>query len=194
MPMRFPLPQSDYEWQPVSRTALICWTAFYLLFLVHVFRSVSGYTWFDNVNLVTHESGHLLFGWFGRMIGVWGGTIMQLLVPFLLAISFAWRGQTVGTAFCAFFFFENFLDIAIYMADARVQVLDLVTVGDPGEEGVMHDWFVIFSSMNVLDYDTRIAAVVRVLGWLGMVATIGWLVYMSRRAQAEIAEASSATA
>jgi hypothetical protein len=80
------------------------------------------------------------------------------------------------------------------MADARAQVLELVTVGDAGEDGVIHDWFVIFSSMNVLDYDTRIAAVVRALGWLGMVATIGWLVYMSRRGKAATDEASSATA
>ncbi len=179
--MGFPLPQRDYEWQPVSRTAFYCWMAFYLLFLAHAFRSADGYLWIDNANLVTHESGHLLFGWFGPTLGLWGGTLMQLLVPFALAISFAWRGQTVGVVFCIFFFFENFLGIARYMADARVQVLPLVTVGDSGDEGVMHDWFAIFSSLHVLDYDTRIAAVVRVLGWMGMLATIGWLTFMSFR-------------
>ena len=67
------------------------------------------------------------------------------------------------------------------MADARAQVLPLVTVGDSGEDGVMHDWFLIFSSLNVLDHDTRIAAVMRALGWLGMMATIAWLIFMWRR-------------
>ena len=193
--MRLLLPQSDYEWQPVSRTALICWLAFYLLFLAHAIRSVDGYLWIDNVNLVTHESGHLLFGWLGRTLGLWGGTLMQLLAPFTLALSFAWRGQTAGTAFCAFFFFENFLGIARYMGDARAQVLPLVTVGDSGDEGVMHDWFLIFSSLNVLDYDTRIEAVVRVLGWMGMVAAIAWLMFIARRLELSAEnEARSATA
>ena len=40
-------------------------------------------------------------------------------VPFALATYFAFRRQMPGTAFCAFFFFEQFLPIAIYMADAR---------------------------------------------------------------------------
>jgi hypothetical protein len=192
--VKFPLPRADYQWQSISRMALICWIAFYFLFLVHALRSVDGYLWIDNANLVTHESGHLLFGWFGPTLGLWGGTLMQLLVPLALAISFAWRGHTAGTAFCAFFFFENFLGIARYMADARVQLLPLVTVGDSGEEGVMHDWFQIFSSLNVLEYDTKIAVVVRTLGWLGMIAVVGWFLLMGLRSCAAAEKAQSARA
>jgi len=36
---------------------------------------------------------------------------MQLLVPFLLACFFVFQRQLPGAAFCAFFFFENFLII-----------------------------------------------------------------------------------
>ena len=74
---------------------------------------------------------------------------------------------------CAFFFFENWPYTATYMADARAQVLPLVTTGDP--DFVEHDWFAIFSRLGVLNHDTEIASVVRVLGWCGMIACVCWL-------------------
>jgi hypothetical protein len=33
----------------------------------------------------------------------------------------------------------------------------------------------MFSQMGVLEYDTKIAAVVRTIGWLGMIAVVVWL-------------------
>src|SRR3954447_8171437 len=112
--MNLQLPQEGNKWQPMSRVVAGCWLAFYLLFLVHAYNAHWGALWIDNANMVTHESGHMLFGSFGSMrLAIWGGTLMQLLVPILLAISFAWRGQTAGAIFCAFFFFENFLAIAL---------------------------------------------------------------------------------
>jgi hypothetical protein len=59
------------------------------------------------------------------------------------------------------------------MADARAQVLPLVTTGDP--EFAEHDFFRIFSDFGVLNYNTKIAAVVRLLGWCGMIAVVVWL-------------------
>ena len=63
------------------------------------------------------------------------------------------------------------------MADARDQALPLVTTGDP--DFVEHDFHAIFS-LGVLDYDTKIAAVVRVLGWCGMLACVIWLASRTR--------------
>jgi hypothetical protein len=80
---------------------------------------------------VVHEGGHNLFGWFGPTLGLWGGTLLQWLVPFLLALYFFTQRQTTGFVFCLFFFFENWLYTATYMADARAQDLPLVTTGDP---------------------------------------------------------------
>ena len=81
--------------------------------------------------------------------------------------------QTTGFVFCLFFFFENWLYTATYMADARAQILPLVTTGDP--DFVEHDFYAIFTSLGVLNYDTKIAAVVRALGWCGMLAVVAWL-------------------
>ncbi len=132
----------------------------------------------DLVFIPIHEGGHLLFRWFGQWINVAGGTFLQLFTPFALAVYFALNRQVAGTAFCAFFFFEQFLPISTYMADARAQALPLLTVGDA--DYVIHDWNYLFGSLGVLDHDTAIAAAVRALGWFGMCATIVWLIFRSR--------------
>lgn len=168
-------------WKPVSRPILAAWLIFYLWFLAYAFRSHGGYLFIDSANLVVHEGGHNLFRWFGATLCLWGGTILQWAVPFLLAVYFFTQRQIPGFVFSLFFFFENWLYTATYMADARAQVLPLVTTGDP--DFVEHDWFTIFSSLGMLNYDTKIAAVVRMLGWLGMIATVSWLTFHVVREQ-----------
>src|SRR5271165_3802912 len=159
----------DEPWKPVSRPALVAWLVFYVAFLAYAFSAHGGFLFIDNANLIVHEGGHNLFGWFGPTLGLWGGTLLQWLVPFLLAVYFFSQRQTTGFVFCLFFFFENWLYTATYMADAR----PLVTTGDP--DFVEHDFYAIFSSMGALNFDTKIALAVRVLGWCGMIATIAWM-------------------
>ena len=86
----------------------------------------------DGVFVPIHEGGHLLFRLGGEFIMVAGGTFLQLFAPFALATYFFFRRQSQAVAFCLFFFFEQFLPIATYMADARAQDLPLLTVGDRG--------------------------------------------------------------
>lgn len=161
------------DWRPISRWAILAWLAFYVYFLIYAFRAHGGFLFIDSANLVVHEGGHLLFGWFGPTLGLWGGTILQWLVPFLLAAYFFHERQPAAFVFCLFFFFENWLGTATYMADARAMVLPLVTTGDP--EFAKHDWNTIFGNLGVLEYDTAIAAVIRTLGWCGMLACVAWL-------------------
>lgn len=96
-------------WADVSRPALAVWTAFYLAFLVYAATNTSGFLFIDSANLVVHEGGHLLFGWLGQTLGLWGGTILQWAVPLLLAAYFLAQRQTTAFAFSLFFFFENWL-------------------------------------------------------------------------------------
>ena len=161
------------DWRPVSQVAVVAWLAFYVLFLIHAFRMHGGYLFIDSANLVVHEGGHLLFGWFGPRLGLWGGTILQWLVPLILAAYFFRERQPTAFAFCLFFFFENWLYTATYMADARAMALPLVTAGN--SEYVEHDWNTILSGLGLLPYDTRIAAIVRFMGWCGMLTSTGWL-------------------
>jgi hypothetical protein len=55
----------------------------------------------------------------------------------------------------------------------------LLTVGD--SEDVIHDWFYLFSHAGLLEHDTQIAASFRIIGWLGIVATVAWFVSRSRQ-------------
>ncbi len=191
--MEFPLPRDGYKWQEIPKWGVICWLIFYCLFLLHQYHQNGYGTWFDAVNMVTHEAGHPLFGYLGNeMIMVMGGTIMQLLVPFLLALSFAWRGQTAGAIFCTFFFFENFIGIALYMGDARDRSLPLVSLGVASDEVTGHDWAYIFGRLGLMQHDRDIAAVVRHLGYLGMLSVIALLVWMLLRKPQEDAETAAA--
>jgi hypothetical protein len=173
----------EEPWKPQPRPALVAWLIFYVSFLGYAFSAHGGFLFIDSANLVVHEGGHNLFGWFGPTLGLWGGTLLQWLVPFLLAAYFFAQRQTAGFVFCLFFFFENWLYTATYMADARAQQLALVTTGDP--DFVEHDFHAIFSQLGVLNYDTKIATVVRILGWCGMLACVVWLAWSAGPATRE---------
>jgi len=165
------------DWEAVPRAVLVIASMFYLLFLFQAARGTGLLLMIDLVLIPIHEGGHLLFRFFGQFLNIAGGTFMQLAVPFMLAVYFAFQRQVQGTAFCTFFFFEQFLPISTYMADARAQELPLLTVGDA--DYVIHDWNYLFTSLGLIDHDTQIAAIVRVLGWMGMIATVGWMVWRS---------------
>ena len=109
----------DESWKPVSRPALAAWLIFYVGFLAYAFSAHGGFLFIDSANLVVHEGGHNLFGWFGPTLGLWGGTLLQWLVPFLLAAYFFASARPAGFVFCLFFFFENWLYTATYMAEPR---------------------------------------------------------------------------
>jgi hypothetical protein len=176
-------------WKPISRPEVAAWLVFYLWFLIYAFRAHGAGLFIDAANMVVHEGGHNLFRWFGATLCLWGGTILQWMVPFLLAIYFFSQRQVAGFVFSAFFVFENWLYTATYMADARAMELPLVTTGDP--DFAEHDFHAIFTSLGVLDHDTQIAAVVRTIGWIGMLAVVGWLAFRLRAAEAELTPAIS---
>ena len=132
----------------------------------------------DSLNLVFHEAGHPIFGIFGETIGFLGGTLMQLLVP-LLVLAAAWgKRQALGIGLAGAWFFQNFLNIARYMADARAQELPLVGGGE-------HDWATLFGQWGLLSRDTAIARSMALAGWSGMVLCAAWVIwrwYRDRRA------------
>ena len=96
----------DEPWRPIGRASLLAWIAFYLVFLIYAFHADGAGLIIDSANLVVHEGGHNLFGWFGPTLGLWGGTLLQWLVPFLLAIYFFSQRQIPGFVFSLFFLRE----------------------------------------------------------------------------------------
>jgi hypothetical protein len=166
------------DWKPVSRPAACIALAFYVLFLLYAAFDHSGFLFPDHANLMIHEAGHPLFGifagenesGFGYTLMLLGGTLLELLVPLGCAFYFFFRREATGVAFSAFWFFENFLYIGTYMADARTLSLPLVGSGD-------HDWELLFTHWNILVHDQQIGHATRTIGWLGMLATISWFAW-----------------
>jgi hypothetical protein len=128
----------------------------------------------DHANLAFHEAGHVFFGIFGSTLGLYGGTLGQLVFPVAVTVSFLRKGSLVAAAFGLVWLFQNFLNIARYVADARTQALPLVGGGD-------HDWTQILARWRALSADTSIARTLTVLAWMGMVATVIWIALVWRR-------------
>jgi hypothetical protein len=157
------------QWQALTRSKLIGFIIILTIFLFVLFKSEPGFVLLlDSANLLFHEAGHPFFGLISSRLAVYGGTLGQLTFPIALIISF-WRKRE-PTAFAAsvIWLFENFLNIARYMADSRVLLLPLVGGGE-------HDWNEIFFRWNLLSNDTVIATLVKAIGWIGIGGTVGWL-------------------
>lgn len=165
----------DEPWRPVSSFALVATSVGFALLWVLALTAEQGWIpLLDGVNLVFHEAGHPLFGVLGwEALTILGGTLMQLFVPLLVAGSFWLRRDTIGTATAGLWGFENLLNIARYVADARAQVLPLVGGGE-------HDWTELLSRWGCLVQDTAIAQGIRTVGWLGMLACWVWLAWRWR--------------
>lgn len=170
----------DEPWRPVGTAGLMTMSlGFGLLFLAALTAEQGWIPLLDGVNLLFHEAGHPLFGILGwEPLTILGGTLMQLLVPFVVAVSFWLRRDAYGTATAGVWGFENGLNIARYVADARAQALPLVGGGE-------HDWADLLGRWGLLAQDARLAQGLRVIGWLGMVACWVWLAWrwhVTRRA------------
>lgn len=136
-----------------------------------------GSTWvfIDNVNVLLHEAGHLLFSWDGRALHALGGTLGQLMWPALFAGYFLWkRRERFAAVACLWWFGENFIGIARYMDDAVVQELPLIG-------GDIHDWGFLFGRWELLSDANEIAAAFHWLGAGVMVGTLGFLSWWTVR-------------
>ena len=123
----------------------------------------------DSANLAFHEAGHPLFGIFSERLAVYGGTLMQLLIPAACAWECYRREQVWGYRVCLLWLAENGLNISHYVADARAQVLPLVGGVDPA---LFHDWTEILSRWGLLHQDTLLAGLVRIASITLMVWTV----------------------
>ncbi len=138
-----------------------------------------------NINLPFHEAGHVIFGVFGKFIGSLGGTLGQLLIPAAAGIALLLkRGDTFGAGICLWWFGQNLLDIAPYMADARAGQLPLLG-GNYGRSSPygFHDWEFILGETGLLAHDQILAAVTMNLGrgimllamlWGGRLLWLAW--------------------
>lgn len=161
------------RWEAITISQLAGFLGCVLIFCLALILSEPGFILLlDHANLLFHEAGHPIYGLLSTRLAVYGGTLGQLTFPAVLAISFYRKAQPIPFASCCIWFFENLLNIARYLADARAQLLPLVGGGE-------HDWTEILTRWNLLSADTTLAAIVRSLGWIGMLASIVWILFLA---------------
>jgi hypothetical protein len=121
------------------------------------------------VDLVFHEAGHVIFGIFGRFLGILGGSLNQVLIPAICTGYFVWHRQPAVAAVMLFWVGESVTDVAIYVADGRDMALPLLA------EGLIHDWNWILSELSLRNQARPIGVGVFVLGVVLMASSIVWL-------------------
>ena len=102
----------------------------------------------DNIDLVIHEAGHFFFMLFGKFIYTLGGTLMQIILPSIIAGYFFRNDYRTGVQFGLLWLGQNFINISVYAADAQARKLPLL-----GGKKVYHDWHYLLGEVGILQYD-----------------------------------------
>jgi hypothetical protein len=140
----------------------------------------AGASFLHLVNLVFHEAGHVLFGFFPRFLMVLGGSATQVLVPLACLVAFWRRGDRFATAVAAWWAGQNLVDLAPYINDARD--LQLVLLGGrTGAEVEGHDWEYLLRVLRLMPWDHALARVAQLVGLLVMVGSLTWAALELRR-------------
>ena len=139
---------------------------------------------FDGVNLAFHEMGHAAFFWLGdRILTVAGGTIFQIGIPIAAGAYLLFKQHDpFGAAVCVFWLGTAMFGAGIYAADARAQVLPLVSPFGPVDVD-SHDWTVMLLKYGMLSRDQEIGGALRNGGITAMVLSLAvgtWVLWVMR--------------
>lgn len=144
------------------------------LYAIPLMRHPEAGSLLDAVDLAIHETGHLVFGPFGEVIGFAGGTLFQLIVPATFVWYFARRRDRHAATVALWWIAQNCWNISVYVKDARTQELPLVGGGE-------HDWAFLLGHFGVLAHDQGIGRTVHALGTcLYLVAIAGGVMFSLR--------------
>ena len=162
------------EWVEACVAGRVWWyRAPLLVLLAWIFRGYladpTGGSIFSGINLGFHEMGHAAFSWSGsRILTVAGGTIFEVGVPLGAAAYLALRQRDpFGAAVCLFWCGTALVGAGVYAADARAQVLPLVSPFGPVDVD-SHDWTVMLMKYGRLTHDQEIGAALRHAGVMAM--------------------------
>jgi len=151
---------------------ILAW--FTVRFATHSIASnFAGRSFLHLVDLVFHEAGHVLFGFFPRFFVVLGGSATQVLVPLACLVAFWRRGDRFGVGVAAWWAGQNLVDLAPYINDARALKLVLLG-GRTGAQVEGHDWEYLLQTLNLLRWDQALARLAHLSGLLVMTGALVW--------------------
>ena len=143
------------------------------------------------INLPFHEAGHILFSPFGRFMTILGGSLLQVLVPVVCAVSFGRRRDWFAVLACTWWAGQNLVDLAPYIADARALQLVLLG-GSTGADVEGHDWEAILQTLGWLHLDRRFGRAAHFLGsgiMIGSIAAAASITYLWPRETCDVMQA-----
>ena len=126
-------------------------------------REQGDWTLFSGIIFGTHEFGHLLFAFFGEWLSIAGGSLTQLLVPVGAAALVLRARDWFGVAVCGLFLAASVAELSWYVADARNQMMDLVSFSP---DGGVHDWNYLLGTLGWLRHDIALGRFLRFLAWI----------------------------
>ena len=166
MPVATPTPLSALSVEersvtPLSGARTLGRSIFLVVVAIYAMVRLTDPTWWDlldDVNLAVHEAGHIVFGFFGDIPGVLGGSLFQVLIPAVFCGYFFRTRQRFSAAMTMAWVAQSMVNVSIYIKDARAQQLSLL-----GGENSIHDWWYLLISWDLLKSDLRIGGFVHFL-------------------------------
>ena len=123
------------------------------------------------IDLIFHEAGHVIFGFFGDFIAALGGSLNQVLIPAVCAGYFLAHHQPASAAIPLAWTGESLTDVAVYVADGRARALPLLA------EGLIHDWNYLLGRTGLLDWAETLGRLAYATGVLLILAAAAILVW-----------------
>lgn len=141
--------EKEYTW----KDEVMHWLPSVIMLPVMIYWVVNRghYGIIDNADLVIHEGGHLIFYIFGSFIYTLGGTLMQMILPLIIAYYFFMNSYKTGLQCALLWLGQNLINISVYAQDARSHKLQLL-----GGNKVYHDWTYLLGKMGILEFDHEV--------------------------------------
>lgn len=130
--------------------------------LIYCFYYVSSkmqWHFIDNVNLIIHEAGHVVFMLFGNTLYIAGGSLFQIIVPLIFFLYFLHKRAYYSTTTMAYWTGLSTINVSVYAADALKMQLPLLTGDTDG-----HDWNQLLFQSGLLHYTNLISNIILGLG------------------------------
>lgn len=138
-------------------------------------------TFLHGVNLAFHEAGHVIFGFFGRFLGVFGGSLGQIVMPLICMGTFLFYRNPFAASVALWWTGQNFMDLAPYINDARALQLPLIGGNIGSDNPDFHDWHHLLRDLGWLKYDHTLAVFSNHIGVLLMIVSFVWGGYLLYR-------------
>jgi hypothetical protein len=129
-------------------------------------------TWhlIDFVNLIFHEAGHAFTIFFPPLITAVSGSLLQVLVPVVLAWYFYQKGELLSMHLLCLWVAQSIASVSVYVRDAIPMNLELL-----GGDAVTHDWNFILGQLGLLRHSVFIAECLLLIAYTIMTVSIVYI-------------------